>query len=61
MRAIVILALGIGLSGCATTYSASNECARTAGCTSSFASSGYGPIQAQAAEPLAPSRWQPQR
>lgn len=61
MRMVTIMVLGLGLSACvADNYHASAECARTAGCASSFASSGYGPIHAQAAEPHAPSRWQPQ-
>jgi hypothetical protein len=61
MRILTIVALAVGVSGCVSNYETSAECARTAGCTSSFPSSGYGPIQAQAVEPAAASRWQPQR
>jgi hypothetical protein len=61
MRVVGLIILGFGLVGCASNLEANAECLRVAGCTSSFPSSGYGPIQAQAAEPSAASRWQPQR
>jgi hypothetical protein len=55
---VLTLALGLALSACASNLESSAQCARTAGCTSSFPSSGYGPIQAQAAEPTAAPSWQ---
>lgn len=62
MRTVTIMVLGLGPSACvADNYHSSAKCARNAGCASSFASSGYGGIHAQAAEPQAPSRWQPQQ
>ena len=60
MIRMAILVLAVGVAGCASTFESATECAHTAGCASSFPSTGYGPIQAQAAEPQAPSRWQPQ-
>jgi hypothetical protein len=61
MRLVIVIVAGLAAAGCVSNFQTSAECARTAGCTSSFPSSGYGPIQAQAAEPSAASRWQPQR
>ena len=52
----------LALAGCATdNNTASQECARTAGCVSSFTNTGYGPIQEQAIQAApSPSRLQPQ-
>lgn len=59
LTAVLLLA---GLAACAADqYSANQICARTAGCVSSFANEGRGPIQAQAVAPDAPSPLQPQR
>ena len=60
----ILAATGIiALAGCVSpdAYSGNQLCARTAGCVSSFASPGYGPIQAQAVAPVNPGALQPQR
>ncbi len=61
MTRILAIAAMVTLSACATNnYEASQTCARTAGCTSSFSNSGYGPVHAQAVAPDSPSPLQPQ-
>lgn len=61
MRILTAAAL-IGLGGCAyDQYTANGECARTAGCVSSFANHGYGPIQGQAVAPDNHGRRDPQQ
>lgn len=60
----ILAAIGsFAVAGCVSpdAYSANQLCARTAGCVSSFASPGYGPIQAQAVAPANPGPLQPQR
>jgi hypothetical protein len=49
----------LALSACANNLESNAQCLRTAGCTSSFPNSGYGPIHAQAAGPDAAPVWQP--
>ncbi len=52
MIRIVAVTLLLGLGGCVYNHYAGNQqCARTAGCVSSFPDSGYGPIQGQAVAP----------
>ncbi|WP_426166216.1 hypothetical protein [Sandarakinorhabdus sp. DWP1-3-1] len=52
MNRTTLLALCLGLGGCAYDhYAANQQCAQQAGCVSSFPDSGYGPIQAQAVAP----------
>ncbi len=53
----------LALSACVSpdAYSGNQICARTAGCVSSFAGPGYGPIQAQAVAPQSTGPLQPQR
>ena len=58
MKTIAMTFLALALSACANNFESSAQCARTAGCASSFPSSGYGPIQAQATEPMAAPAWQ---
>lgn len=60
----ILAAIGtLAVTGCVSpdTYAGNQLCARTAGCVSSFASPGYGPIQAQAVAPTTPGPLQPQR
>lgn len=59
MQRMVVMGLSLALAGCANNYESNAQCLRTAGCTSSFPSSGYGPVHAQAAEPTAAPSWQP--
>jgi hypothetical protein len=59
MQRLVIIAIAFALSGCASSLEANAQCVRLGGCVSSFPNSGYGPIHAQAAGPLAPPQWQP--
>jgi hypothetical protein len=55
---VTLLALG----GCAyDQYSSNQLCARSAGCVSGFATSGEGPIQAQAVAPVNAGALLPQR
>jgi hypothetical protein len=62
MKNLAAVAILLGLSACAADqYSANQSCAGTAGCASSFANTGYGPVHAQAAAPSSPSALQPQR
>jgi outer membrane lipoprotein SlyB len=63
MIRIFALTLLASLAGCvsADQYSANINCARQAGCVSSFANTGYGPVHAQAVAPDAPSGLQPQK
>ena len=52
----------LAVAGCVSpdAYAGNQLCARTAGCVSSFASPGYGPIQAQAVAPQSTGPLQPQ-
>ena len=62
MIRVLAIASMIALPACATNnYESAQICARTAGCTSSFPNSGYGPVHAQAVAPDSPSPLQPQR
>lgn len=62
MKTLALSAILLGLSACAADqYTANQACAGRAGCASSFANTGYGPIQAQVVAPDAPSPLQPQR
>lgn len=52
MFRILAVTLCLGSGGCAYDHHAANQdCARNAGCVSSFPDSGYGPIQSQAVAP----------
>lgn len=55
---VALLVVMTALSACADNLESNAQCIRTAGCTSSFPSSGYGPVHAQAAEPTAAPAWQ---
>lgn len=59
MQRFVIIAIAFALSACASNLEANAQCVRLGGCVSSFPNSGYGPVHAQAAGPLAPPQWQP--
>ena len=59
MQRIAVIGLALALAGCANNLESNAQCLRTAGCTSSFPNSGYGPIHAQAAGPDAAPVWQP--
>ena len=61
IRTIALLSL-FGMTACvsADQYSGNINCAQQAGCVSSFAKHGYGPVHAQAVAPDAPSGLQPQ-
>ena len=62
MIRLLAIASMIALPACATNnYESAQTCASTAGCTSSFPNSGYGPVHAQAVAPDSPSPLQPQR
>lgn len=63
MAARIMMITGLlALSACLSpdAHSANQLCTRTAGCVSSFANPGYGPIQAQAVAPANPGPLQPQ-
>ena len=61
MPRLILLASLVALPACVSTdaYTGNQICARTAGCVSSFADPGYGPIQAQAVAPVSagPAAW----
>jgi hypothetical protein len=61
MTRVIAAMLLFGLTACVSTdqYSANQICARTAGCVSSFANPGYGPVHAQAVAPDAIGPFQP--
>lgn len=60
---LVLSAVAVAVTGCVApdAYAGNQLCARTAGCVSSFANPGYGPIQAQAVSPQSAGPLQPQR
>jgi hypothetical protein len=59
MQRVALTLMVLALSACANNLESNAQCLRTAGCTSSFPNSGYGPIHAQAAGPDAAPVWQP--
>lgn len=63
MLKFIILPCLIALPACVSTdaYTGNQMCTAKAGCVSSFADHGYGPIQAQAVAPLSAGPLQPQR
>ena len=62
LRRYLPLALPVILTACAhDQYQAAADCAHRAGCVSSFESSGYGPVHAQAVAPDSPTPLRPHR
>jgi hypothetical protein len=59
-RFMILMAAGLGFTGCATDQHAANiDCLGRAGCVSSFGNTGYGPVHAQAVAPDAATPRQP--
>jgi hypothetical protein len=59
VQRLLIIALAVAVSACASNLESNAQCVRLGGCVSSFPNSGYGPIHAQAVGPETPPQWQP--